>query len=151
MLKVDCPMWILVKINRKLYVTSSQVLKLVVLVSTQRPQRCCLSLPMTGPWSAWSLLPRFTQINTFFRIWDARKLGEIPVGRQTDVLSTLTFDDEIIEKYSTKHKGTLVAEHTHGKSVSAAFWDPRGRSILSTCYDDRLRSECSFIHEHGRV
>jgi WD40 repeat protein len=35
---------------------------------------------------------------------------------------------------------TLRAEWKHDKSVTAAYWDPRGRSIVSTSYDDTLRS-----------
>lgn len=40
-------------------------------------------------------------------------------------------------------KDTLLAEWPHSKSVSAAYWDPRGRSIVSTSYDDNLRSTFS--------
>ncbi|KAG9313337.1 WD40-repeat-containing domain protein [Chiua virens] len=40
----------------------------------------------------------------------------------------------------TKHgSGSLRGENAHGKSVTSAYWDPRGRSIVSTCYDDTLR------------
>ena len=35
---------------------------------------------------------------------------------------------------------TLRAEWKHDKSVTSAYWDPRGRSIVSTSYDDTLRS-----------
>jgi len=35
----------------------------------------------------------------------------------------------------------LRAEWTHTKSVSSAYWDPRGRSIVSTSYDDTIRCE----------
>ena len=34
---------------------------------------------------------------------------------------------------------TLRAEWAHKKSVSSAYWDPRGRSIVSTSYDDKIR------------
>ena len=33
----------------------------------------------------------------------------------------------------------LRAEWAHKKSVSSAYWDPRGRSIVSTSYDDTIR------------
>jgi len=33
----------------------------------------------------------------------------------------------------------LRAEWAHKKSVSSAYWDPRGRSIVSTSYDDTVR------------
>jgi len=40
---------------------------------------------------------------------------------------------------SAKGKGTLRGEYEHEKSASSAFWDPRGRQIVSTSYDDTLR------------
>ncbi len=42
---------------------------------------------------------------------------------------------------SAKGKGLLRASFQHGKSCSAAYWDPWGRRVLSTSYDDRLRGE----------
>jgi membrane-bound inhibitor of C-type lysozyme len=39
---------------------------------------------------------------------------------------------------------TLRAECKHDKSVTAAYWDPRGRSIVSTSYDDILRRTSPF-------
>lgn len=39
---------------------------------------------------------------------------------------------------------TLRAECKHDKSVTAAYWDPRGRSIVSTSYDDILRGTSPF-------
>jgi len=40
---------------------------------------------------------------------------------------------------STDGSTLLRAEWTHKKSVSSAYWDPRGRSIVSTSYDDTIR------------
>lgn len=37
---------------------------------------------------------------------------------------------------------TLRADCKHDKAVTSASWDPRGRSVVSTCYDDALR--CMF-------
>lgn len=68
----------------------------------------------------------------------------MPLSELTDTLSyPSTFDNETMENYisSPKGKRTLIAEWPHNKSVSAAFWDPRGRNIVSTSYDDNLRSE----------
>ncbi|KAH9901093.1 WD40 repeat-like protein [Cubamyces lactineus] len=50
-------------------------------------------------------------------------------------------DSEIIEKLLATKKGqsTVRAGWIHGKSVSSAYWDPRGRSIVSTSYDDTIR------------
>ncbi|KAG2084950.1 hypothetical protein BD769DRAFT_1681892 [Suillus cothurnatus] len=41
--------------------------------------------------------------------------------------------------HSKKGKGTVHGIFQHGKSVSSAYWDPRGRSIISTSYDDSIR------------
>ncbi|KAH8106752.1 WD40 repeat-like protein [Cristinia sonorae] len=73
--------------------------------------------------------------NRFLRIWDARNL---------DLLKTL--DDEeniqVIEDFLTKSEdgsSCLKSSWEHGKAINSAYWDPRGRSIVSTCYDDKLR------------
>lgn len=54
---------------------------------------------------------------------------------------------EQVDKYqsSAKGKGLLRASYQHRKSCSAAYWDPWGRRILTTSYDDNLRSERSPI------
>lgn len=52
-------------------------------------------------------------------------------------------NDDIIEWMKDKKDGkkaTLRGSWTHGFSVSSAYWDPSGTRILSTCYDDHLRS-----------
>ncbi|KAI1794521.1 WD40 repeat-like protein [Ganoderma leucocontextum] len=50
-------------------------------------------------------------------------------------------DTEDIEKLAATKRGesTVRARWAHGKSVSSAYWDPRGRSIVSTSYDDTIR------------
>ena len=74
------------------------------------------------------------------RIWDARKLLNMPFGTLSDS-DARTNELEDVLKYDSSKAGnkTLVAQWPHGKSVSSAYWDPRGRSIVSTCYDDKLR------------
>lgn len=99
------------------------------------------------------------------RIWDARHLSKIQ-PRATDRLAspdpivkkegengdvkprlptypTSSIPYEQIDKYqsSAKGKGLLRASYQHGKSCSSAYWDPWGRRILTTSYDDRLRGE----------
>ena len=61
---------------------------------------------------------------------------------QTDTTSP-TYEFEDVEKHMelSNGKDAMVALWEHGKSVSSAYWDPRGRSIVSTSYDDKLRSE----------
>ena len=51
------------------------------------------------------------------------------------------FDVAAVSRFlDTKQgKSCLRGEWRHDKSVSAAYWDPRGRAIVSTSYDDNLR------------
>lgn len=84
----------------------------------------------------------------YLRIWDARKLQSIPVQNlsdafQKDTTTPLEFDSEIVNKFreSKQGQGSLRGEWKHGKSVSSAYWDARGRSVVSTSYDDILRGE----------
>lgn len=53
-------------------------------------------------------------------------------------------DSEAVTEFidSKRGKACLRGEWRHDKSVSSAYWDPRGRSIVSTSYDDSLR--CKF-------
>ncbi|KAH0826908.1 WD40 repeat-like protein [Lanmaoa asiatica] len=93
----------------------------------------------------------------YLKIWDTRKLDALTNHKQRGG-STLPsfsppsspskpssgpseFDFEKIQKFieSKKGSGALRGEHAHGKSVTSAYWDPRGRSIVSTSYDDTLR------------
>ncbi|KAF8625806.1 hypothetical protein AX15_005193 [Amanita polypyramis BW_CC] len=96
--------------------------------------------------------------NRSLKIWDVRNLKHI-VTRAVDdepptpsasspggpegvsAHSSIEFDSYKVTKYteSKRGKGTLRAEWPHGKSVSSAYWDPRGRQIISTSYDDTLR------------
>lgn len=70
----------------------------------------------------------------------------MPFGTLADSDSR-TNELEDVVKYDTSRagKGTSLAQWPHGKSVSAAYWDARGRSIVSTCYDDKLRRAFSFF------
>ena len=58
--------------------------------------------------------------------------------------ATYEFDTVEAHVESPKGKAATVAMWEHGKSVSAAYWDPRGRSIVSTSYDDKLRGKRSL-------
>ncbi|TCD66698.1 hypothetical protein EIP91_001053 [Steccherinum ochraceum] len=72
--------------------------------------------------------------NRFLRIWDARNF---------DVLKSLEDEDDVknIETFLESDDGSacLRSSWEHGKSINSAYWDPRGRGIVSTCYDDKLR------------
>lgn len=50
---------------------------------------------------------------------------------------------EDVKKFLSSKKGPsmLRAEHPHKNSVSSAYWDPSGRRISSTSYDDTLRGK----------
>ncbi|KAJ8482107.1 hypothetical protein ONZ45_g15069 [Pleurotus djamor] len=85
------------------------------------------------------------------RIWDIRKLSDI-VGEVQDTKPPTStsgssagdssqFDAQTVLEYASSKKGTgcLRGEWRHDKSVSSAYWDPRGRGIVSTSYDDTLR------------
>jgi WD40 repeat protein len=95
------------------------------------------------------------------RIWDTRHFSHLN-PRSTEMLSppapksepgedskphintypTSSIPSEKVQNYqsSAKGKGLLRASYQHGKSCSAAYWDPWGRRILTTSYDDKLRS-----------
>lgn len=92
------------------------------------------------------------------RLWDARKLSSLPISVSSAPPATTgrklkkeepeeglpamnETDYEELSKYleSKRGPGLLRAEHPHKLSVSSAFWDPSGRRIVSTSYDDTLR------------
>ena len=58
----------------------------------------------------------------------------------------LEFDAEIVKSYveSPEGKGCLRGAWAHDKSVSSAYWDPHGRRIVSTSYDDSIRCELAL-------
>ncbi|KAG1753431.1 WD40-repeat-containing domain protein [Suillus lakei] len=70
------------------------------------------------------------------KVWDSRKLKKLTSATGPYQLSQYTVEDLV---HSKKGKGTVRGIFTHGKSVSSAYWDPRGRSIVSTSYDDSIR------------
>ncbi|KIK57771.1 hypothetical protein GYMLUDRAFT_746592 [Collybiopsis luxurians FD-317 M1] len=74
------------------------------------------------------------------RIWDTRKLESMVLDLSLEESAT-EFDSEVVTKYreSKEGAGFLRSEWRHDKSVSSAYWDPRGRSIVSTSYDDSIR------------
>lgn len=89
--------------------------------------------------------------NLNFRVWDVRKLNNISPSsiaqsdstkdQDSNMRKTLDFDLDDVNNFveSAKGKGILRGEYEHKKSASSAYWDPRGRQILSTSYDDTLR------------
>ena len=67
--------------------------------------------------------------------------GKIETGPMSNVSAERT------ESYRTggKGKGLERANFKHGKSCSSAYWDPWGRRILTTSYDDKLRGRFEII------
>ncbi|KAJ7046836.1 WD40-repeat-containing domain protein [Mycena alexandri] len=93
------------------------------------------------------------------KIWDVRKLQTLSLDLSDDALPTpppssssspflapvaavaTEVDGDVVTEFvnSKRGKGCLRSEWRHDKSVSSAYWDPRGRGIVSTSYDDSLR------------
>ncbi|WVW86016.1 hypothetical protein I302_108054 [Kwoniella bestiolae CBS 10118] len=87
------------------------------------------------------------------RLWDVRALSSIKPGslpspvtdtngdadNDTHITSETPYEE--VSKYmqSKKGQGLLRASWQHGKSCSSAYWDPWGRRVLTTSYDDKLR------------
>ena len=72
----------------------------------------------------------------------ARTLGDdSSASDDAGTSGTIDFHTETVQEYlkTAKGKRGFRAEFPHGKSATAAYWDPRGRQILSTSYDDTLR------------
>ena len=69
--------------------------------------------------------------------------GESDVATHINTRPISSIGNEKVGNFmnSSKGKGMQRAAFQHGKSCSAAYWDPWGRRILSTSYDDKLRSE----------
>ncbi|KAJ7774894.1 WD40-repeat-containing domain protein [Mycena metata] len=97
--------------------------------------------------------------NRSLKIWDVRKLQTLSIDLSDDALPTpppssssspflapvaavaREVDSDVVTEFvsSKRGKGCLRSEWRHDKSVSSAYWDPRGRSVVSTSYDDSLR------------
>lgn len=72
-------------------------------------------------------------------------LAGLSGGSKPSSSDIIEYDKATIEEFYKSADGSalLRAEWTHKKSVSSAYWDPRGRAIVSTSYDDTIRRECS--------
>lgn len=65
-------------------------------------------------------------LNRDVRIWDSRKLMKIESTKSD---------------YYTTYQKACVASYEHGKAVTSAYFDPSGRHLVTTCYDDKIRGE----------
>ncbi|KAF8478549.1 WD40 repeat-like protein [Russula ochroleuca] len=77
--------------------------------------------------------------NRTLKVWDVRKLEKLSVQRNGVLEFELQDVEQLDKSFFRVGTTTLRAECRHDKSVTSAYWDPRGRSIVSTCYDDALR------------
>jgi hypothetical protein len=101
------------------------------------------------------------------RIWDARNIRTLAGDAGDDAIASLSSDSpkrRSARKDAAPADSALPVEHDqdevnafldskagkdgmrgdwrHGRAVGAAYWDARGRSVVSTCYDDIVRREC---------
>ena len=103
------------------------------------------------------------------RIWDTRHLlsispkaaemltpppsspteenGSKPPRLDTYPESSIEYDKIGQHMGTARGKGLLRANYQHGKSCSAAYWDPWGRRVLTTSYDDKLRGTILYIEK----
>jgi hypothetical protein len=51
------------------------------------------------------------------------------------------YSRDVVTKFADSKKGLglLRGDWVYEKSCSSAYWDPRGRQIVSTSYDDTVR------------
>lgn len=97
----------------------------------------------------------------FSRVWDVRKLQTFASqlsdsepakgGSGQAEESTLEYDYDAVIDFNNSKKGLglLRGEWPHDKSCSSAYWDPRGRQIVSTSYDDTVRCRYNYLCSSG--
>lgn len=86
--------------------------------------------------------------NRTLRMWDSRYLKKVDVTAEKpdegdDQGPESTWED--VQNYLGSEDGSkcMWGEWRHRQSVSSAFWDINGRRIVSTSYDDTIRSTSS--------
>ncbi|KIJ44039.1 hypothetical protein M422DRAFT_168883, partial [Sphaerobolus stellatus SS14] len=78
--------------------------------------------------------------NRTLKLWDARKLTAMSAATlPTPPPSEFDLDEMKTYAETDRGRGILQADWSHQKSVSSAYWDPSGKKIVSTSYDDTLR------------
>jgi len=70
-------------------------------------------------------------LNRDVRIWDARKVTDVRNWKEAD--------------HHDLFSNACVASFEHGKACSSAYWDPSGKHLLSTSYDDYIRSKWNSL------
>lgn len=74
------------------------------------------------------------------RVWDVRRLQPLSKGRKSPI--EINFDE--IEEKTKEDKALMRAEWRHGQSASSAYWDPHGRRIVSTSYDNSIKRTSGY-------
>lgn len=101
-----------------------------------------------------SLSPKSVEVSPKASHREPKIKSEDPTIGQSDTAahldthptSTVSYDRISTLMSSAKGKGLLRSSFQHEKSCSAAYWDPWGRRILTTSYDDRLRGPCADLY-----
>jgi len=75
------------------------------------------------------------------KVWDARKLVMIPAFQGVNDQDVISAEFDSVQEFikSKPGRGSILAQYEHGQSASSAYWDPSGRHIVSTSYDNYLR------------
>lgn len=68
-----------------------------------------------------------SQLNREIRLWDARMVSRL----------------ESVTDYDTAFEQACVANYDTGRACSSTYFDPSGKHMLSTSYDDAIRGEKS--------
>jgi WD repeat-containing protein 76 len=84
---------------------------------------------------------KFRCVNCRFFFFHWRMISVLTTSEQVQRNGVLELDMQEVGELDKSKGGTatLRADCKHIKAVTSASWDPRGRSIVSTCYDDMLR------------
>lgn len=125
--------------------------------------------PARSPWLVCT-----ASNDRYLRIWDVRQLSSLKTEPYTlidsapdadlkesdrkamstaaagrafpqDECSYETLQAAQTSKKKGAARGILRGQSLHGKSCSSAYWDPWGQRILTTSYDDRLRSKGLWV------
>lgn len=84
-----------------------------------------------------------TILTSDYRIWDTRYFNILQKLEDEDLNTIDTF-----LKDTKEGKLCLRGHWDHGKAINSAYWDARGRGIVSTCYDDKIRCKPDLTRSH---
>ncbi|KAI0810927.1 WD40-repeat-containing domain protein [Irpex lacteus] len=82
------------------------------------------------------------------RVWDVRNLQTLSKTRPDPVEIPFDEIEEVVQAQTSNvkggkggkgMKGLMRGEWRHGQSASSAYWDPHGRRVVSTSYDNSIK------------